>query len=76
MNQIPVGDLQRVQEKAIDDYFWKHYFNEEAGLCSLCGNRGIIDTRATARSAGRLNYCVCPNGRAMRSAKYPLIVNT
>lgn len=39
-------------------------------LCSLCGNTGMIDTTRTARShghinAGRLNWCLCPNGRAI-----------
>jgi hypothetical protein len=37
-------------------------------LCSLCGNKGIIDTRGRAISAagvdsGRKNFCICPNGR-------------
>jgi len=69
--QISVADLERVQEKAIDEYFWHNFFNEDVRLCSLCGNSGVIDTRNTAVSggginAGRLNYCICPNGRAMR----------
>lgn len=39
--------------------------------CTLCGNTGIIDTRQTAItpagvSAGRLNWCLCPNGRGLR----------
>jgi hypothetical protein len=74
-------DIERLQDKVIDDYFWKHYWNQEAGfggLCSLCGNSGVIDTRETANSganvkAGRLNYCLCLNGRAMREANAPLL---
>lgn len=74
VKQIPIADLQRVQEKSIEDYWLKHYMG--AVLCSLCGNSGIIDTRQSARqSAGRLNYCICPNGRAMRNdpKQYPLV---
>lgn len=73
--QIPIADLQRVQEKSLEEYWLKHYMGES--LCSLCGNSGIIDTRQSARrSAGRLNYCICPNGRAMRNdpKQYPLAV--
>lgn len=60
----------------IRDY-WLLYVSDDAALCSLCGNSGIIDTRATAVSAagvnaGRLNYCICPNGQAMRSTSWPL----
>lgn len=76
--KIPVSGLKAVQNKAVDDYFWQHYFNNTMNLCSLCGNRGIIDTRNNASGAGRLNYCICPNGRAMRELpkKYPLQAKT
>jgi hypothetical protein len=59
------------QEKIVEDYWFKHYLG--ASLCSLCGNKGVIDTRLTARE-GRLNYCICPNGRVMREnpKEYPL----
>jgi len=40
------------------------------GLCTLCGNRGVMDTRRVRTPAGvevgRLNYCLCPNGMALR----------
>ena len=78
--ELSNADIERLQEKVIDDYFWKHYENNDVpfGLCSLCGNSGVIDTRGTAVSgagvdAGRLNYCLCPNGRAMREAKSELL---
>lgn len=39
--------------------------------CTLCGNSGAIDTRgvttAAGKEVGRLNYCICPNGRAMKA---------
>jgi hypothetical protein len=45
-------------------------------MCSLCGNRGVIDTRSVRTAAallvGRLNYCFCPNGQHMRAAGTPL----
>ena len=49
------------------------YVDDRTGLCSLCGNRGRIDTRERAVShagvhAGRVNFCICPNGRAMKKA--------
>lgn len=54
------------------DYWFKHYVN--MAHCSLCGNTGEIDTRATAITAagltvGRLNYCLCPNGQVLRGLK-------
>lgn len=69
-NQVPVSHLLAIQEKAIEEYAW-NYMNNDVHLCSLCGNSGIIDTRGTAISgagidAGKLNHCICPNGRAMR----------
>lgn len=79
--ELSHADIARLQDKVIDDYFWKYYCNQEAGLCSLCGNSGVIDTRETANSganvkAGRLNYCLCPNGRAMREANATLATQT
>lgn len=57
-------------KKILRDYWQKHYHNDGCGLCSLCGNTGIIDTTESATSPrgikgmGRKNYCICPNGRA------------
>jgi hypothetical protein len=64
-------------KKVIADYWVAHYTDPILLLCTLCGNTGIIDTRTTAVShagvnAGRLNFCLCPNGRHMReSGKSP-----
>lgn len=59
-----------MKHKGILAKFWMdHYLNK--GLCSLCGNNGIIDTTGRAKSpagveAGRVNWCICPNGIALR----------
>jgi hypothetical protein len=61
--------------KAITEYWGEHYINDIH--CSLCGNSGIIDTTGVttidnriAQGArvmvGRKNFCICPNGQAMR----------
>ena len=55
------------------EYWLVHYTNPSpvAG-CSLCGNTGIIDTRGAVSPAGfpagRLIFCICPNGQARRHA--------
>lgn len=59
------------QKKAISDYWAAHYVCNETNLCSLCGNNGTINTSLTAVSpagvnAGRLNFCICPNGQVQR----------
>jgi hypothetical protein len=45
-------------------------YTHERGICTLCGNRGVVDTRGVRSpaglEAGRLNYCLCPNGMALR----------
>lgn len=60
------------ENKKVTAYWLEYYVNDEVGLCSLCGNSGQIDTTRTAVSAagvnsGRWNWCICPNGQAMRS---------
>jgi hypothetical protein len=62
--------------KPITDYWHNHYVNYDTpvgkwGMCSLCGNTGLIDTRETATSpagfkCGKINFCICPNGQTMR----------
>lgn len=52
--------------------FWLENYVNSSSLCTLCGNIGLIDTRATARSpagvyCGRVNFCVCPNGKSLRT---------
>lgn len=48
-------------------YWAQHYATDH---CTLCGNHGVIDSRGVRTPAGlfvgRLNYCICPNGQAMR----------
>jgi hypothetical protein len=45
------------------------------GMCSLCGQKGIIDTRGIRTPAnfecGGLHYCICPNGRALKVGNAP-----
>jgi hypothetical protein len=52
---------------AITRYWLKHYATQH---CTLCGNSGVIDSRgrktAAGVLAGRLNWCICPNGQALR----------
>jgi hypothetical protein len=63
--------------KAITGYWEKYYLTEETAegigsyrMCSLCSNNGIIDTRGTlsprGNDLGRKNWCICPNGQALR----------
>ncbi len=57
---------------SVTQYWLKHYCPK--GLCAICGNWGIIDTRQTAITpagvnVGELTYCICPNGMALRKAK-------
>lgn len=59
---------------AVENFWLEHYAD---GHCTLCGNRGVIDTRASAvtpvgKRVGKLNYCICPNGQALREAGAPL----
>lgn len=57
------------ENKAVVEYWLKYYVNK--GLCCLCGNVGMIDTRGRAISfaevdAGKVTYCICPNGQKRR----------
>jgi hypothetical protein len=49
--------------------YWLDYYCDDH--CTLCGNRGWIDTRGVRTAAGvevgRVNYCICPNGQALRA---------
>jgi hypothetical protein len=76
-NKVPMSQIRGNVDALLNEYWSNHYINDTLHLCSLCGNTGIIDTRNTAISpagfdAGRLNYCICPNGRIMRENKTPL----
>jgi hypothetical protein len=54
--------------EVVTNYWVDHYVNQ--GHCSLCGNTGVIDTTGTMTPAGvnvgRRNFCICPNGQALR----------
>ncbi len=56
--------------EAITEYWSENYINK--GHCSLCANHRIIDTTGAKTpvglEVGRKNYCICPNGQAMRNA--------
>jgi hypothetical protein len=57
----------------LNQYWLKYYVDYDTNLCSLCANTGIINTEGIKSPAGmptgRKNFCICPNGRAMRRAK-------
>ena len=59
--------VKGTKKKAVTDYWLKFYVKDH---CTLCGNSGIIDSRGVKTAAGmevgRLNFCICPNGQAMR----------
>lgn len=50
--------------------YWRTFYASDH--CTLCGNSGVIDTSeartGTGLRVGRKNWCICPNGQAMRSA--------
>jgi hypothetical protein len=54
--------------RPVVEYWMKHYIVN--GLCSLCGNSGIIHTEGIRTPAGtevgRANFCICPNGQEQR----------
>ena len=61
---------QRVTE------YWHRYYVSQDGCghtCSLCANTGVIDTRGLKfrkkEVVGRLNFCICPNGQALRKSE-------
>jgi len=57
-----------IKNKAVSRYWQEFYIVN--GHCSLCGNCGLIDKSGTSTlnkiPVGRMNYCICPNGQAMR----------
>lgn len=59
------------REDVVRDLWIDEFVNRASGLCSLCANSGVIDTRGRAISgagvdSGRLNFCICTNGRGKR----------
>ena len=65
------GDASPAWENvAVTRYWLEHYLGRN--VCALCGNSGRLDTTQSARSprgesVGRVHYCLCPNGQAMRA---------
>ena len=57
----------RAKHYAVTNYWLAFYCDDH---CTLCGNRGFIDTRGVTTCAGKkvgkVNYCICPNGQIMR----------
>lgn len=58
------------KSKVVSNY-WAAFYVSKNHLCSLCGNRGVLDTFRIAISAAGVNsggklFCICPNGQAMR----------
>jgi hypothetical protein len=62
-----------MSNKPITDYWFKYYATDH---CTICGNYGVIDSRGVKTPAGfpvgRLNYCICPNGQALRKGNADL----
>jgi len=64
---------QSAFKQTLTDYWHQYCIGKDAsGIphCSMCGNCGIIDSRGVTTAAhlgvGRLNWCICPNGQALR----------
>ncbi len=59
---------RREIKDTVQTYWLAHYVCD--AHCSLCGNRGVIDTTgvttAAGFSVGRKNFCICPNGQSLR----------
>jgi hypothetical protein len=57
----------RAKHYIVTNYWHAFYATEH---CTLCGNHGVIDSRGVKTPAGyevgRLNWCICPNGQALR----------
>lgn len=57
------------RNQLVEDYWIRYYAKDH---CTLCGNRGVIDTRGVRTNAGlptgRLNWCICPNGQIYRGS--------
>lgn len=69
-----MGEIMSVvrgaKSKAVTGYWQEFYIHK--GHCSLCGNRGWLDTTKTAITAtgvnsGKRQFCICPNGQEFRA---------
>lgn len=63
-----IEELELALKEAVTDHWHSHHTIK--GLCSLCGNSGVVNTTGVKTNAGvevgRRNFCICPNGQAMR----------
>ena len=64
-----------IKNAKVGDYCIEFYTNKE--VCSLCGNSGVVDTTGVKSprgvEVGRKNFCLCPNGQAIR--KHMVVVS-
>jgi hypothetical protein len=68
--------MAKATKKQIED-FWVDEF-ASSGHCVLCGNHGMIDTRGKVFTPAGVEcgdhvYCICPNGRSMKSRSEELL---
>jgi len=63
-----------LREADVVTKYWNEFYADKH--CTLCGNKGWINTTGTKTPAGvavgRVNYCICPNGQALRQHKIRL----
>ena len=57
--------------EAVSRYWDRFYVDEKSQSCVLCGMSGIIDTRPTADTPSRQEWCICPNGQVARWSRWP-----
>jgi len=64
---------KHILEDYVMEYLLDHYF---AGVCTLCGNSGIVDSRGVAAPSGvlvgRKAYCLCAQGQKLRDHGMPI----
>jgi hypothetical protein len=58
----------------LDELFLDEFLDH--GLCSLCGNSGIVETHPSSPTGKALpkskKHCICPNGRTMKALGHEL----
>jgi hypothetical protein len=62
--------MQMHRMARVDKYTWREFLST-SGLCSLCGNKGVIPAHKVVGPVGQLSdvgdcFCICPNGRVMK----------
>jgi len=60
-----IGELKSAARESdpLTTFWIEHYVDPAGGLCKLCKTSGFLRTHG-----GDVDYCICPNGRALRSA--------